>query len=1522
METNPYDAAFAPVTPSVTSTIPVSTKESTTASNPYDAAFGSPKTQDKVLNTDSVVPVDTSGLFAKSKSVFKNNIPLNENIKISQAPAKSWWDSLTDKVSNIFEPITSAVTEMTPRERANVDLTRKTGTPTAEADAVTSIKIPFMNSVAMVKKFPVLTDTIGWLIETPERIVNDIHDTFAGVPDQKPGQATVDSYLKQAQSFYSNSVENGADPTIAKYASVLYGMGQGLFDVTFIGGLLEKGAKGLLAGEEKNLAQQGALETLGQPKDMKEATLNRNKLAFENHPDKGGDTVKMAKINNAYATLEKYGIPKSASPFKQTLQDVAKKYLDAIGSKYPAISKAVNESENFKKSLLIDNNGDIHPTVAKETKAAIESHGVDITHGALQEKLGATPEQATTIINKIHADRTPAEIKKSIQQVAAKVLPVAEKPSEVIKQTPAKVPELISNHLKQTYGTDISKATRTQLTDTLKQFKDQNIPYTDNIFKKITTPKSGFDVKIPGERGDNFIYGGKHLGVYTDSYTMILDSNKADKLREENIASRKKKDVAKLVKKGMNFAEAEKLTTEEIERLKKQAQKNYPTKEAINQIMPARPGEKAWPQVIHSSDWGPAVTLSNGKEQETVNANRLALLKKMFPEATIHLNGGNKPISFVEKGKTVAIMMPLKSDEFPVGVDYKPGGGKVSPSKEANNHESGKINSTLLTGGLDKFIQQDIVPGAKEGGKNVMKTWDILKKSINPTSRGLEAKTTASITREALARMAREKEMLYEKLKEAQKLFDKNSNEANLKFIDDVERGVDEGKFSNIIRQALDERWKKIQGIKNIDTYIENYFPHMWKDTEKASEKLGNFYGKRPLEGTKGYLKQRTIPYTKDGIDLGLEPISYNPVELVMARIADMDRFIMANNIWTQFKEQGLRKFVGMGDKAPDGWIQVNDKISKSFQFSESEKGLVYRGNWYMPEQAATILNNYLSPGLRGNPVYDSFRMLANTMNQANLGLSAFHATFTSVDAVISKTALELQKVFSKSLSLPERISAAAKFATSPIGAPIHLWNNLVRGNKLLIDYYKQNPQIPQLVDAMMKAGGRATQDSFYKNNSMRNFLKVLKSGNLPGAVLRAPFTAIEVAAAPIMDYLVPRQKLGIFADQAQFILKESETLGLSEMETTARLQEAWDSVDNRMGQMVYDNLFWNKTLKDSAMLSTRSLGWNLGTIRELGGGAVDFAKQGFKGATGKGARMTPKMAYTISLPFVSAVFGAIIYYLYNGTGPEEPLDYFYPKTGKLKPDGTPERVSIPTYMKDVFAYYKEPMTTVTNKVNPIWGTIIDMLENKDYYGTEIRNINDPVVRQVQDEFMFLIKQFEPYSISGALKRKESGEGLLQQAESFFGLMPAPGYITKTATQTEITKLYNMRFGGKISTQDQSDAAQMKSKIRNAYLQGDANTANALLEEAVKKGYIKSAGVTTFIKDTDIPSDIRMFKGLPAEDQMGLLKNMSLKDLERYAWYSDKMQLPNTKEVKKFIEGVQSSKIKQPIWKQQKNIAK
>lgn len=212
-------------------------------------------------------------------------------------------------------------------------------------------------------------------------------------------------------------------------------------------------------------------------------------------------------------------------------------------------------------------------------------------------------------------------------------------------------------------------------------------------------------------------------------------------------------------------------------------------------------------------------------------------------------------------------------------------------------------------------------------------------------------------------------------------------------------------------------------------------------------------------------------------------------------------------------------------------------------------------------------------------------------------------------------------------------------------------------------------------------------------------------------------------------------------------------------------------------------------------MTMIRSVGWNLGTLRELAGGVKDIPASA-RGLL-KGQGITDRTAYALfGLPIVTGLFGAMYQYLATGKGPDDSKDYFFPKTGTTNKDGSADRVVLPSYVKDVAHLANRigegPLRVLQNvgemakgKVHPAISATMEMLMNKDFFDKPIRNPSDPVVKQTMDTLRHAVGGFEPFSLRGQTEwvkgksvEKEMSTG--QRVQQFFGITPAPAYIRRS----------------------------------------------------------------------------------------------------------------------------------------------
>ncbi len=105
-----------------------------------------------------------------------------------------------------------------------------------------------------------------------------------------------------------------------------------------------------------------------------------------------------------------------------------------------------------------------------------------------------------------------------------------------------------------------------------------------------------------------------------------------------------------------------------------------------------------------------------------------------------------------------------------------------------------------------------------------------------------------------------------------------------LDFIDRIENGQAQPNpalqaAADRMRALLDSGRDAIRslGTGKLEHWIQNYFPHLWNNPDDALSFVDRVMSKRSLSGPGTFLKQRSMPTLREGIEAGLEPLTPNP---------------------------------------------------------------------------------------------------------------------------------------------------------------------------------------------------------------------------------------------------------------------------------------------------------------------------------------------------------------------------------------------------------------------------------------------------------------------------------------------------------------------------------------------------------------------------------------------------------------------------------------------------------------------
>lgn len=723
--------------------------------------------------------------------------------------------------------------------------------------------------------------------------------------------------------------------------------------------------------------------------------------------------------------------------------------------------------------------------------------------------------------------------------------------------------------------------------------------------------------------------------------------------------------------------------------------------------------------------------------------------------------------------------------------------GKVKALKTALNQPElswGREMQATVIPGTKEFIEKDVVPKVLQLGSGLKDTWERFKHLVVPRA-GVKRDVLDTIM--AMKGERDKAEFILEQTnKRARSFFDKLPQEENIAFVDRIKMGEDQPspilqQLSDMLRTMDDALGKEIQRYNPKMSWLENHFRVLWKTIPGTTEEGFKGVFRKPLEGTKGFFKQHTLENMTEGIEKGGIPYSYNPVRMFEAHYADAMKYITANRMWDGLGEIGAREFVKFTQKAPEGFVRLADPLARVF--FHVPQGMVNAGEWWVDEGAGRLLNNFLSRDMvRENAAGRGLMWVKNSTTAAELAFNAFHAVFETVETVSSGVAQGARGIWNVGV-LQKNWDAIGKGFKDIITAPFTPWTTARMGGsaiKYIADkeafletiqgkgFIKNFPEADGLINDLFTGGGKLAMSQDYKINSIQTFRNALIENNYIGAAIRSIPALNEVMMKPLFEVYIPRLKVGMFLKEYSLTLSERAVdLEAGKITRPELARTVWDFTENRLGEMNFDNLFWNRTLKSSLQLMVRSVTWKLGNIRAFGRAiseqALEFASAAKEGRM---PRLEQEFAWMWGLAATTAAMSSTIMYMTTGETPQDLIDYIYPKIDK---EGN--RISLPTYMRDLFSLVHSPISYIQHSLSGWISRFSEVIQNKDFYGVEVHDRDESFINQRLDDLIHMVPL--PFGVSSYKRMKEEKQPIERQISGFLGFTKAPYYIEQTKAE-------------------------------------------------------------------------------------------------------------------------------------------
>jgi hypothetical protein len=719
----------------------------------------------------------------------------------------------------------------------------------------------------------------------------------------------------------------------------------------------------------------------------------------------------------------------------------------------------------------------------------------------------------------------------------------------------------------------------------------------------------------------------------------------------------------------------------------------------------------------------------------------------------------------------------------------------------------------------------------------------------------------------------------------------------------------------------------------------ENYLSHIFEDTEGVSNYFTRKYGSK--WGDPSFVKDRTFDLYKEAVAAGFRPRFDNPEDIMLARQHASDIAEMHIGILNDLASYGLATRKVEGGERLVKELDAEGKMSFRIEKTEgterpdnTERVRAPNGDiFWVDQQANAILDNaFLSKSLwadkgLGGTAFRGMMSLKNALVPIRLALSLFHPLhILGIDMAAGMTR-GLTGLLSGSVpvhrALGEMLASGLGYrplselpgvraVTNPPG-----WRVLqaLRGK---VPKEKLTPNDAKALETLIEMGVSPEMSAQYKSNARVNFMNALTdaranfrqgrpiglAGDLTRATWHLPWAMISAMSKPIFEEWIPALKAASALKDAKNLLARNPELMENPAQRHLAMRKLGKSVENRYGEMNYNTLFWKRWMKDLAVMDTLSLGWQLGFIREYGGGAMDLGQWATQGGKIKQIRkgQLDRPIFVASYTTLGAGVAGLMTYAMTGKPPASLLDYIDPQTGETNPDGSPQRVTTMFYAREFASLYKhiqnEGMVPgvselVLNKGSGLFGLMHEWATGVNGFGQEIRDPDGDAFKKLEQTLAYTFSDLEPISMR-AMQENVTDKPVKAGALSVLGFTPAPKYLTESKTDADIKTAFRNYVAPKETPFEKAEYSKDYSKLREAYQSGSDKYGD-LLDKMVEENELSGADQRRLIRSLNsaLPATTRMFMRLPWQEQIKVLNHATPEEVDALLPHANRQHVRN-----------------------------